>query len=61
MKKKAIAEKIAGKTHSSKKEILKNTMPYLPVMFKNNAMRDNIIKELDLDVEEVEWLKNQVK
>ncbi|MBI2652370.1 replication factor C large subunit, partial [Candidatus Woesearchaeota archaeon] len=31
-KKKDIAEKIAAKTHSSKKEILKNTMPYLPIM-----------------------------
>ena len=61
MKKKAIAEKIAVKTHSSKKEILKNTMPYLPVMFKNKEMKNNIIKELDLNDEEVEWIKEQVK
>ena len=60
-KKKAIAEKIASKTHSSKKEILKSTMPYLPVMFKNGEMRNNIIKELDLVEEEVEWLKSHVK
>jgi len=57
MKKKAIAEKIALKTHSSKKEILKSTMPYLPIMFRNKDMRNNIIKELDLQEEEVEWLK----
>ena len=61
MKKKAIAEKIAVKTHSSKKEILKNTMPYLPIMFRNKNMKANIIKELDLLDEEVEWLKKQVK
>src|SRR3989338_2757292 len=37
-KKKAIAEKIALKTHSSKKDILKSTMPYIPIMFKNKEM-----------------------
>ena len=38
MKKKAIAEKIAHKTHSSKKDILKSTMPYLPLMFRDREM-----------------------
>ena len=56
MKKKAIAEKIALKTHSSKKEILKSTMPYLPVMFRNKEMKDKIITYLDLDDEEAGWL-----
>ena len=60
-KKKEIAGKIAEKTHSSKKEILKSTMPYLPIMFRNKEMKNNIIKELDLNEEEVEWLKGQVK
>ena len=61
MKKKAIAEKIAEKTHSSKKEILKSTMPYLPVMFKSKEMMSNIVSYLDLDKEEIEWLKSQLK
>ncbi len=43
----------------TKKEIIKSTMPYLPVMFKNKDMRNNIVKELDLDEEEVEWLKTR--
>ena len=60
-KKKDIAGKIASRTHSSKKEILKSTMPYLPVMFKNKEMRGNIISQLDLNDEEAEWLKSQVK
>ncbi|MBI3027796.1 replication factor C large subunit [Candidatus Woesearchaeota archaeon] len=60
-KKKAIAEKIALKTHSSKKEILKNTIPYLPVIFKSREMRSGIINEFEFDNEEIEWLKNQVK
>jgi len=60
-KKKEIAARIAEKTHSSKKEILKNTMPYLPIMFKNKEMRDSIINYLNLDEEEVEWLKSQIK
>ena len=58
-KKKAIAEKIADKTHSSKKDILKSTMPYIPVMFKNKEMRTNLIKELDLDDEQVEWVEKR--
>ena len=61
VKKKEIAGKIAEKTHSSKKEILKSTMPYLPIMFRNREMRSSIIKDLDLNEEEVEWLKGQVK
>ena len=60
-KKKAIAEKIALKTHSSKKEIIKSTMPYLPLMFKNKNMRENITNQLQLEEEEVEWLKSQVR
>ncbi|MBI2660235.1 replication factor C large subunit [Candidatus Woesearchaeota archaeon] len=55
-KKKEIAGKIAEKTHSSKKEILKSTMPYLPVMFRNREMRNNIVRDLALDEEEIEWL-----
>ncbi|MBI2658346.1 replication factor C large subunit [Candidatus Woesearchaeota archaeon] len=55
-KKKDIAGKIAEKTHSSKKEILKSTMPYLPVMFRSKEMRGNIVRELGLNEEEVEWL-----
>ena len=60
-KKKEIAARIAEKTHSSKKEILKNTMPYLPIMFKNKEMRDSIINYLNLDEEEEEWMKSQIK
>ena len=55
-KKKEIAGKIAEKTHSSKKEILKSTMPFLPIMFKNREMRKDIINYLSLNEEEVEWL-----
>ena len=61
MKKKAIAEKIASKTHSSKKEILKNMMPYLPVMFRNQKMRGSISRELNLDEEEIKWLEKMNK
>ena len=60
LRKKAIAAKIASKTHSSAKDILKSTMPYIPIMFKNKDMGKNIVKELELDEEEVEWLKKQI-
>jgi len=58
MKKKAIAEKIAEKTHSSTKETIKNTLPYLQFTFKKNKdFREKLTEELDLSKEEVEWLK----
>ena len=58
-KKKAIAGKIAAKTHTSTKEIIKSTMPYIPVLFSNKEMANHLSKELDLDAEEIEWLKKQ--
>ncbi len=58
MKKKAIAEKIAERTHSSKKEVLKDTLPYLQVAFKKNKdFRNQLTNELDLSMEEVEWMR----
>tara|TARA_Y100000310_G_scaffold281722_1_gene302366 strand:+ start:2601 stop:3809 length:1209 start_codon:yes stop_codon:yes gene_type:complete len=58
MKKKAIAERIAERTHSSTKEVIKNTLPYLQVSFKKNKdFRTELTNELDLSREEIEWLK----
>ena len=58
MKKNAIAERIAEKTHSSKKEVIKTTLPYVQATFKKNKdFRDELINELDLSREEVEWLR----
>ena len=57
MKKKAIAGRIAEKTHSSVKDVIKNTLPYLQVAFKKNKdFRTELTNELDLSREEVEWL-----
>jgi len=58
MKKKSIAQKIAEKTHSSTKEVIKNTLPYIQVTFKKNKnFRKELINELDLSREEAEWLR----
>jgi len=57
MKKKAIAEKLAKKTHSSIKEQIK-TIDYFKQIFKNDKeMSGKIADYLDLDKEEVAWLK----
>jgi replication factor C large subunit len=57
MKKKAIAEKLARKTHSSVKEQVK-TIDYFKQIFKNDKdMSKKIANYLDLDKEEVAWLK----
>lgn len=58
MKKRAIAEKIAEKTHTSTKEALKNTLPFIQVAFKKDKnFRENLIHDIDLSKEEVEWLR----
>ena len=58
MKKKAIAAKIAEKTHCSQKQALKSTLPYLQVAFKKNKeFRTSLTEDLDLSKEEAEWMK----
>lgn len=56
MKKKAIAKKIADKTHTSTKQILK-TMPYMQIIFKNKEMAKGIIDDFELDKDEVAYLR----
>lgn len=57
-KRKTIAAKIAEKTHSSVSEALQSTVSYIQVIFqKNRKMAEQLAEELDLDEEEVEWLK----
>lgn len=57
MKRNAIAQKIADKTHSSAKEVIKSTLPYLKIIFRNdkNAAKQ-ITGEFELDSEEADWL-----
>jgi replication factor C large subunit len=58
LKKKAIAEKIGEKTHTSTRRAMQDTLPYLkPVFKKNKKEADKIALYLDLDSEQVEWLK----
>ena len=56
-KKKAIAEKIADYTHSSTKEIIKDINYYKIIFKENKEMANNIAEQLDLDKEEIAWLK----
>ena len=48
-----ISEKIATVTHTSKHRALKDTYPYLRKILQN----PEVIKELELDEEEIEWLR----
>jgi replication factor C large subunit len=57
MKKKAIALKIAKKTHTSGKEILKNIDYYKVIFKKNKDMSKDISKYLELEAEEITYLK----
>ncbi|MFC1733166.1 replication factor C large subunit [candidate division KSB1 bacterium] len=56
-KRKSIAEKIALKTHSSSKRVIKDTLPFFQEIFRNGKQGQEIADELDLSDEEVAWLK----
>jgi replication factor C large subunit len=57
-KRKAIAEKIAAKTHSGTNRVIKEVLPYVRIMCKNRDCAENIQKEFELEKEEIEWLKS---
>ncbi|MFH1506017.1 MAG: replication factor C large subunit, partial [archaeon] len=58
MKKKAIAEKIALGTHTSSKRVMRDTLPYLQVLFKRGFRESKAIaEEYELTKEEVDWLR----
>jgi len=55
----AICEKLAENTHSSKKDAIKSTYPFIKAIFskgKDREMRSMLGDELDLDNEEIEYL-----
>ncbi|MBU4502715.1 MAG: replication factor C large subunit, partial [Nanoarchaeota archaeon] len=54
-KRNAIAEKVAAATHSSTKRVLTDTLPYLRFIFKKRQGQE-IIDQLELSEDEVEWL-----
>jgi len=57
-RRKAIAAKVGAKTHTSSKDALQVYVPYLKIMFqKDKAMAERLAEELDLEKEEVAWLK----
>jgi len=56
MKKKAIAEKLASATHTSRKVALRH-IHYFKGMFKNNKMATALVHTLDLDKEQEAWMK----
>jgi len=57
-KRKAIAEKIALETHVSSKRALQDTLPYVQFIIRNNKEAgDQLVMALDLNNEEVAWLR----
>ncbi len=56
-KRKDISQKLANQTHSSKYEAFQ-TIPYIkPGFKKNKTYQEQITKELELNQEEIDWLK----
>jgi len=55
-KKKAIAEKLAARCHTSKRKAFKYLMPYFKVQFGNNA--EGIAKELSLADDEADYIQS---
>jgi replication factor C large subunit len=59
LKKKAIAEKIGEKTHTSKKRALQDILPYVKAMAKGNKKEAEKLSDyFELDPEQKEWLLN---
>jgi len=57
-KRKAIAKKIAERTHCSTSEALQHTIPFIKLIFqKNREMAAELAEEFELDSEEAEWLE----
>ncbi len=57
-KRKAIAQKIADKSHASSKRVLESALPYFKVAFKKNiSFASSMASYLGLDEDEVEWLR----
>ncbi len=54
-KKKDLAQRIAVKTHSSQKQIIKN-FPYYKTIFKHSENQQPFINQFDLSNDEIEWL-----
>ena len=57
MKKKAIAAKIAEKTHTSTKNVIKDFEYFRNIFKKNKGMANQLTEQLDLDKDEVTWMK----
>ncbi|NQU98242.1 replication factor C large subunit [Candidatus Woesearchaeota archaeon] len=58
-KKKAIAQKLARKTHTSTKRAVQSDVLYLKTIFKKNKQESERISNfLELDKDEVAWLKS---
>ena len=56
-KRKSIARKIAEKTHTSSKRVIQDTLPYVRLIYKKNAVVANkLSKYFDLNKEEVAYL-----
>ena len=57
-KRKAIAEKIAHKTHTSVKKAIKNVIPYMQTIYKNDkVMAEKLTHDLELSDDEVTWFR----
>ena len=56
-KRKAIAQKIAEKTHTSSKRVIQDTLPYVRLIYKRNAaVANKLSKYFDFNNEEVAYL-----
>jgi hypothetical protein len=57
-KRKAIAEKIAAKTHTSTSVVIQDVLPYLQIALKKDRqLGDLMAEEFELGKDELEWLR----
>ena len=57
LKRKAVAEKMAARTHSSSRDVIQNTLPYMQEIFQKNPKEGKRLASFfELGQEEVEWM-----
>ena len=60
-KRKGIAAKIGKYTHASIKDTISSSLPFIQIMLaKDKELGNSIAKELNLDDDEIEWMKKTV-
>lgn len=55
-KRKSISEKVAQSTHTSKRRVMRDILPFIHPLLKDNKRNKELIEEFEFDKDEIKWL-----